>query len=367
MSSIVHTIKCLLLLSLILVAGCTQSEPHWELQPNQRIALIGGNLGARMMHYGYFESELHARYPQHQLYIRNLCDGGDTPGFRPHSGRNHPWAFPDAEQFQSEFAHNSGSEGHFEDPDQWLNRLNTNIIVAFFGFSSSYEGVDQAQRYQQELQAFEKSLPPVTITANEEMHSEPRLDKKQPLFIRYVVSLKESIPTYLTSNLKKNALIVSLPILVCLVIGIWWFFPRQTPEEQLFATYFEPTKMEQTRARKDKTKGELQFEATRAYNNDEFGKAIPMLRELFEKHQDTTSLYFIGLAQLGSGLPDEAIQTLTFYNSIYEDVRYTRINYYIGLAHLWERRYDLAISFLQNDNTAESNQLINEINQLMNQ
>ncbi|MFT6320489.1 MAG: hypothetical protein ACJAT4_001414, partial [Granulosicoccus sp.] len=46
-----------------------------------------------MLNFGHFETELHLRYPDHELFIRNMCDGGNTPGFRPHSGRFSPWAF----------------------------------------------------------------------------------------------------------------------------------------------------------------------------------------------------------------------------------------------------------------------------------
>jgi len=70
-----------------------------KLKKNSRIILLGGNLGSRMMNYGHFETEMQVRYPDSLLYIRNMCDGGDTPGFRPHASRNLPWAFPGAEKF----------------------------------------------------------------------------------------------------------------------------------------------------------------------------------------------------------------------------------------------------------------------------
>ena len=66
-----------------------------------RVVLIGGNLCSRMMSFGHFETELQLRHPDARLFIRNMCDGGNTPGFRPHSGRPSPWAFPGAEAFQS--------------------------------------------------------------------------------------------------------------------------------------------------------------------------------------------------------------------------------------------------------------------------
>ncbi len=134
--------------------GCTEDTPPLTLAPGDHIVLIGNNLGSRMMNYGFFETELHLRYPDHQLFVRNLCDGGDTPGFRAHSGRNSPWAFPGAEKFQTELARNSGSEGTFEYPDQWLSRLQADIIIAFFGYNESFEGEAGLQNFKEELHAF---------------------------------------------------------------------------------------------------------------------------------------------------------------------------------------------------------------------
>ncbi|NIJ51950.1 PVC-type heme-binding CxxCH protein [Dyadobacter arcticus] len=120
------------------------------------IVLLGNNLGSRMMNYDNFETELHVRYPENNLYIRNMCDGGDTPGFRPHASRNSPWAFPGAEKFQTELANPSQSEGHFETPDQWLTRLKTDVIIAFFGYNESFQGKEGLANYKAELDAFIK-------------------------------------------------------------------------------------------------------------------------------------------------------------------------------------------------------------------
>ncbi len=127
-----------------------------KLEQGSRISLIGGNLGSRMINYDHFETELQLRHPSAGLVLRNMCDGGDTPGFRPTPNRNNPWAFPGAEKFQTEFANNSHSEGHMETPDEWLTRLQTDIIVAFFGFSESFQGEAGLPAFKGELDAFIK-------------------------------------------------------------------------------------------------------------------------------------------------------------------------------------------------------------------
>ena len=110
-------------LALIAIIAFRNSNPiALQINKGTHISLIGGNLGSRMMNYGHFETEMNLRYPNNQLYIRNMCDGGDTPGFRPHASRKTPWAFPGAEKFQTEYANPSDSQGHFETPDEWLAR-----------------------------------------------------------------------------------------------------------------------------------------------------------------------------------------------------------------------------------------------------
>lgn len=146
----------LYLLVIILFFGCKNQDYslNLSLKKDERIMLIGNNLCSRMMNFGYFETEMQLRNPEKQLFIRNMCDGGDTPGFRPHSGRFTPWAFPGAEQYQDELANYSNSQGHFETPDQWLTRLKADVILAFFGYNESFEGKKGAESFRNELNDF---------------------------------------------------------------------------------------------------------------------------------------------------------------------------------------------------------------------
>lgn len=127
-----------------------------KIQKDSHIVLLGNNLGSREMNYGYFETEMQLRYPDYSLFIRNMSDGGDTPGFRPRANRNDPWPFPGAEKFQTELATNSNSEGHMESEDQWLTRLKADVIIAFFGYNESFNGKAGLANYKAELDAFVK-------------------------------------------------------------------------------------------------------------------------------------------------------------------------------------------------------------------
>ena len=149
-------ISAILLIALITLQFTQSSGPSLAVKKNAHIVLIGNNLGSRMMNYGHFETEMHLRYPDLNLFIRNMCDGGNTPGFRPHASRVSPWAFPGAEKFQTELANFSDSQGFFETEDQWLTRLKADVIIAFFGYNESFEGPKGLDNYKAELDAFIK-------------------------------------------------------------------------------------------------------------------------------------------------------------------------------------------------------------------
>ena len=151
-------LKILIVFTISIISlRCKESNPSaLKIKKGAHIILIGNNLGSRMMNFGHFETEMHLRYPDSLLYIRNMCDGGNTPGFRPHSGRPSPWAFPGAEKFQTELARNSDSQGEYETPDQWITLHKADIILAFFGFNESFQGKEGLDNYKAELDAFIK-------------------------------------------------------------------------------------------------------------------------------------------------------------------------------------------------------------------
>ena len=206
---LIKWLSAFVLIAIIITAFKTTKTESFEVKKGTHISLIGGNLGSRMLNYGYFETEMNVRYPDNQLFIRNMCDGGDTPGFRPHSSKFSPWAFPGAEKFQTEYAANSGSEGHFENPDQWLSRLKTDIIVAFFGYSESFQGKEGLQNYKAELNAFINHtlqqnynganppqlaiVSPIAFEDLSALHDLPNGKKENENLLLYTLAMKEVV------------------------------------------------------------------------------------------------------------------------------------------------------------------------------
>ncbi len=165
-------------------AGAAPASGSLELKPQSTVTLIGGGLGSRMGQFGFFESEVQLRHPDQQITIRNLCDEGDTPGFRPHSGRPSPWAFPGAEKFYAPLseAKDRWGSGHtgvgdFEMPDQWIARLKSDVVIGFFGYSESFRGPAGLDLFKEELRAFIEH----TLSQSYNGKSAPQLALVSPL------------------------------------------------------------------------------------------------------------------------------------------------------------------------------------------
>ena len=81
-------IRTLALLISLLVGGLTFTcslMPDNELQLSEEdsIVIIGNTFAERMHLFGYFETLLHAKYPEHQLRVRNMGWSADELTLRP--------------------------------------------------------------------------------------------------------------------------------------------------------------------------------------------------------------------------------------------------------------------------------------------
>ena len=146
---------------LIFLAALSATAAPLELKKGSRIVLVGNGLGSRMVQYGFFETQLHLQHPEKNLFIRNMCDEGNTPGFRPHSARSTPWAFPEADKFHPPLSKatdrwRSGhtGNGRMPSPDEWLTKLKPDIIIGFFGYSKSFPDEGRIDSFEAELRAW---------------------------------------------------------------------------------------------------------------------------------------------------------------------------------------------------------------------
>ena len=85
-----------------------------ELSQGDHVCLVGNALGERLQHNNTWEALLHARFPTHQLVVRNLCVPGDEPFERLRTL-------------------------NFGDPDVHLTHSKADVILFFFGFGESFD------------------------------------------------------------------------------------------------------------------------------------------------------------------------------------------------------------------------------------
>ncbi len=178
--------------ALLSIAGL-HAEP---LAPEQseRIVLIGNGLGERMIDHPYFEVGMQLSFPKENLYIRNLCRPGDTPGFRPHPSRKSQWAFPGAEKFHPQHQIHAG-EGFYPTPDEWLTDLKPDTLIAFFGYNESFDGEAGLDNFKGELDAFVKH----TLSQKYNGTSAPRLVLVSPIAYENL-SANRDLPDGSTEN-----------------------------------------------------------------------------------------------------------------------------------------------------------------------
>ncbi|MEM7478872.1 MAG: PVC-type heme-binding CxxCH protein [Planctomycetota bacterium] len=101
------------------------------LNKGDSICLIGNTLGERMQHNGHWEAILQTRFPEMELTVRNLCFPADEIDVRPRSL-------------------------NFGSPDDHLKHSKADVVMAFFGFNESFQGMEGISDYKTKLTQFVK-------------------------------------------------------------------------------------------------------------------------------------------------------------------------------------------------------------------
>ncbi|HUD83726.1 MAG TPA: HEAT repeat domain-containing protein [Candidatus Saccharimonadales bacterium] len=123
-----------------------QQAPIPELKPGDHVAIIGNALADRFQHSGWLEAYLYTTYPDYDLVFRNLAVPGDEVALR-----HRPAGF--------------GS------PDDWLTKVQADVILAFFGFNESFQGKAGLEKFKADLDSFLKT----TLAKNYSGKGHPRV------------------------------------------------------------------------------------------------------------------------------------------------------------------------------------------------
>ena len=147
----------------IAIAGLLPTVPlladePFELRPHERICLIGNTLAERMQHFGWLETAVTHRFPEHDLVFRNLAFSGDELATRLRSA-------------------------NFGSPDDHLAENQADVVWAFFGYNESFAGEAGIDAFRAELarwiehtqsQTYNGRTPPRIVLFSPIAHEPPR-------------------------------------------------------------------------------------------------------------------------------------------------------------------------------------------------
>lgn len=133
-------------------AADPKPAPKLLLEKGDHVCFIGNTLAERMQYDGHFETLLQARFPKHELVVRNLGFSADEVKFRPRSM-------------------------NFGTPDQHLAMQKADVVLAFFGFNESFAGEAGLPAFEADLRDFVEH----TLHARYNGRSAPRLALVSPI------------------------------------------------------------------------------------------------------------------------------------------------------------------------------------------
>ncbi len=120
-----------------------QAADPFLLHAGDHICIIGNTLAERMQYDGWLDTLLHARFPRHDLVIRNLGFSGDEVATRL---RSKNFGSPD------EWLSGKGAPiGGYEENRLAGTNTKADVIFAFFGYNESYAGEPGLPAFKQQL------------------------------------------------------------------------------------------------------------------------------------------------------------------------------------------------------------------------
>ncbi|WP_439627918.1 PVC-type heme-binding CxxCH protein [Gemmata sp.] len=137
----------------------------FTFEKGDHVCIVGNTLAERMQHDGWLDARLHARFPKHDLVIRNLGYSGDEVGGytdKPDfNKRLRSQDFGSADQWL-------GGKAPIPQPNQVADKSAANenrfenvntkpdVILAFFGYNESFAGEAGLPKFKADLEAFIK-------------------------------------------------------------------------------------------------------------------------------------------------------------------------------------------------------------------
>jgi len=159
--------------TVVFALSARSAEPEkLALQKGDHVTIIGEGYADRLQHDGWLETLLFKAYPQHELVIRNIAFSGDEIAPKVHT--------------------DTGATR-----EEWLAKLKTDVILAFYGFNESFNGPAGLDKFKQELDAFLKEK----LKANYSGKGAPRIVLFSPIAAEKMLDPNFADPTQTNKNL----------------------------------------------------------------------------------------------------------------------------------------------------------------------
>ncbi len=137
--------------------GHSADGPTLQLEKGEHVVLIGNSLAERMQHFGHFETLLHSRFPEIELYVRNLGWSADEVTLVPES-------VTPLENSADRIGVAGGKaplrprSKDFKDHKHTLADHKADVVLCFFGFNESFRGENGLPQFESDLASFVKAI-----------------------------------------------------------------------------------------------------------------------------------------------------------------------------------------------------------------
>ncbi len=185
-------LACSSLFSSLIVASPRLWAQPLELQPQDHICIIGNALGERMQHFGWLETFIHLRYPQHELVFRNLAYSGDeVTGWKDGNRRMRSMSFGSQDEWLAGNAPipqpqklSPRDVGKVRENRLELTNTKADVIFAFYGYNESFAGEAGLAQFKTDVAEFIQH----TLAQKYNGESAPQLVLFSPIPHEYIPS-----------------------------------------------------------------------------------------------------------------------------------------------------------------------------------
>ncbi|MDZ4686090.1 MAG: SGNH/GDSL hydrolase family protein, partial [Planctomycetaceae bacterium] len=154
--------RCLLVGLCLIVPSFVAAADKLELQKGDHICLVGNTLAERMQHFGWLETLLVARFPEHDLTFRNLGYSADEiDGWENFNHRLRSMDFGSFDQWLAGSAPvpqekklSPRDDGKVRANRFELTNTRADVIFAFYGYNESFAGEPGLPKFKENVAKF---------------------------------------------------------------------------------------------------------------------------------------------------------------------------------------------------------------------